>query len=121
MLITSNYNIMCNEKKTVIHIPKLRVRQYLLLFDISCYLKISLICSKFLMLKRTSLWQKNIKMLKILKNKFKKRRVKPKCSIDKKTKILPMLYQFHHQNLNVGLSAIISRKKFAIVNLFLIT
>ena len=43
-------------------------------------------------------------MLKVLKIKFKKRRVKPKCSIDKKTKILPILYQFHHQNLNVVLS-----------------
>ena len=50
---------MCNVKKTVIHIPKIRVGQYLLLFDISCYLKISLICTKFLILKRTSLWQKN--------------------------------------------------------------
>ena len=39
---------MCNVEKTVIHIPKLSVGQYLLLFDISYYLKISLICSKFL-------------------------------------------------------------------------
>ena len=31
---------MCNVKKTVIHIPKLRVGQYLLLFDVSYYLKI---------------------------------------------------------------------------------
>ena len=36
----SNYNNMCNVKKTVIHIPKLRVGQYLLLFDVSYYLKI---------------------------------------------------------------------------------
>ena len=64
-------------------------------------------------------------MLKILKIKFKKRRVKSKCSIDKKIKILPILYQFHHKNLYVDmyfyLSAIIFRKKFAIVNLFLIS
>ena len=62
---------------------------------------------------------------KNLKIKFQQIRVKPKCSIDNKTKILPILYQFHYQNLNVGmyfyLSAIISRKKFALVNLFLIT
>ena len=48
MLITSNYNTMGGAEKTVIHIPKLRVRQYLLLFDIRYCLKISLICSKFL-------------------------------------------------------------------------
>ena len=29
MLITSNYNTMGGAEKTVIHIPKLRVRQYL--------------------------------------------------------------------------------------------
>ena len=39
---------MCNVEKTVIHIPKLGVGQYLLLFDISYYLKTSLIYSKFL-------------------------------------------------------------------------
>ena len=51
MLITSNHNNMGNaKKKTVNHIPKpkLRVGQYLLLFDIRYYLKISLTCSKFL-------------------------------------------------------------------------
>ena len=98
-------------EKTVIHIPKLRAGQYLILFDISYYLKISLTKKK-----------RNAKNLKI---KFRQRQVKPKFSIDKKTKILPILYQFYHQNLNVGmyfyLSAIISRKKFAIVNLILIT
>ena len=67
--------------------------------------------------KRTLLWQKtrNAKNLKI---KFQQRRVKPKCSIDKKTKILPILFKFNHQNLNFEiyfyLCAIISRKKFAI-------
>ena len=34
MLITSNYKNMCNAKKTVTHISKLRDGQYLLLFDI---------------------------------------------------------------------------------------
>ena len=49
MLITSNYNDMGNgKKKTGIHIPKLRVGQYLFLFDIRYYFKISLTCSKFL-------------------------------------------------------------------------
>ena len=46
MLITSNYNNMGNAKKTVIHIPKLRVIQ--LLFDICYYLKNSLMYNKFL-------------------------------------------------------------------------
>ena len=55
---------MYNAKKPVIHIPKLRVAQYLLLFYISYYLKMSLICSKFLMQKRTVLGQKT-EMLKI--------------------------------------------------------
>ena len=55
---------MYNAKKPVIHIPKLRVAQYLLLFYISYYLKMSLICSKFLMQKRTLLGQKT-EMLKI--------------------------------------------------------
>ena len=36
------------KKKTGIHIPKLRVGQYLFLFDIRYYFKISLTCSKFL-------------------------------------------------------------------------
>ena len=126
-------------KKTVTH--KLRVGQYLLLFYISYYLKISLICSKFLIQIRTLLRQKmqNTKNLKIKfqqtrvkpkcsidkETKFQQRRVKTKCSIDKKTNILPILYQFHLKNLNVGmyfyLSATISRKKLALVNLFLIT
>ena len=123
MLIVSDHNNMCNVKKTVIHIPKLRVGQYLLLFDMSYYLKISLICSKFLILKRTLLWRK--KNAKNLKIKFQQRRVKPKYSIDEKPELLPIIYQFHHQNLNVGMyfyiSAIISGKKFALVNLFLIT
>ena len=49
MLITSNYNNIENAKKiTVIPISKLRVSQYLFLFDIRYYLKISLIYSKFL-------------------------------------------------------------------------
>ena len=48
MLITSNYNSMGNTEKTVIRIPKLKVGQYLLLFDIRYFLKIPLICSKFL-------------------------------------------------------------------------
>ena len=39
---------MENTNKTVIHIPKLRVGQYLFLFDICYYLKVSLIYSKFL-------------------------------------------------------------------------
>ena len=76
---------MCNvKKKTVTH--KLRVGQYLLLFYISYYLKVSLICSKFLIQIRTFLRQKmqNTKNLKI---KFQQRRVKPKCSIDKKTNL----------------------------------
>ena len=117
MLITSNYTNVCNVKKTVI--CKLRVGRYLLLFDISYYLKISLICSKFLTLLRQK--TRNAKNLKI---EFQQRRVKSKCSIDQKTKILPILYQFDHKNLNVGmyfyLSAIISQNKFALVNLFLI-
>ena len=62
---------------------------------------------------------------KNLKIRLQQRRVKSKCSIDKKIKILPILYQFHHKNLYVDmyfyLSAIIFRKKFAIVNLFLIS
>ena len=61
---------------------------------------------------------------KNLKIRLQQRRVKSKCSIDK-IKILPILYQFHHKNLYVDmyfyLSAIIFRKKFAIVNLFLIS
>ena len=65
--------------------------------------------------------RQNAKNLKI---KCQQRWVKPKCSIDKKTKT-PILYQFHDKNLNTGmyfyLSTIISRKKFALVNLFLIT
>ena len=40
MLRTSNCDNMGNAKKAVIHIPKLRVRQYLFLFDIPYYLKI---------------------------------------------------------------------------------
>ena len=127
MLIASNYN-MYNVKKTVIHIPKLRVGQYLLLFDINYYLKISPICSKFLMWKRTLLWQKKRKFKKKTKNlkiRFQQRRVKPKCSTDKKSKqLLPTPYQFHYRNLNFGMyfyvSALISRNKFALVNLFLI-
>ena len=55
-----------------------------------------------------------------MKIKFQQSWVKPKYSIDEKTKLLPILYQFHHQNLNVGmyfyLSAIISRKKFALLS-----
>ena len=47
MLIASNYNTKYNVEKPVIHIPKLRVGQYFLLFDMSYYLKITLICSKF--------------------------------------------------------------------------
>ena len=33
MLIASDYNNMSNMKKTVIHIPKFRVGQHLLLFE----------------------------------------------------------------------------------------
>ena len=62
---------------------------------------------------------------KNLKIRLQQRRVKSKCSIDKKIKILPILYQFHQKNLYVDmyfyLSAIIFRKKFAIANLFLIS
>ena len=47
MLITSYYGIKGNAKKTVIHIPKLRFTQYLFVFDISYYLKVSMIYSKF--------------------------------------------------------------------------
>ena len=54
---------MGNAKKTVIHNPKLRVGQYLLLFDIRYYLKISMIC-------RTFLKNRNAKNLKI---KFQQR------------------------------------------------
>ena len=39
---------MGNAKKTVIHIPKLRVGRYLFLFDVRQFLKISQIYSKFL-------------------------------------------------------------------------
>ena len=39
---------MGNAKKVLIHIPKLKVGQYLLLVDIRYCLKISLIYSKFL-------------------------------------------------------------------------
>ena len=49
------------------------------------------------------LWQKSSINAKNLKIKFEQRQVKPKCSMDKKTKILPILYQFHHQDLNVGM------------------
>ena len=60
------------------------------------------------------LWQKN-RNVKNLKTEFQQRRVKPKRSIDKKTKIFPILYQFYHQHLNVGmyfyLSAIICHSK----------
>ena len=58
--------------------------------------------SKFLKQKRTLLWQKN-RNAKNLKIKFQQRRGKPKCSLDKNTEILPILYQFHHQNLDVGM------------------
>ena len=50
---------MANAKKTLTHIPKLRVVQYLFLSEIRYYLKFSLIYSKFLLKKRTLLWQKN--------------------------------------------------------------
>ena len=66
--------------------------------------------------------KRNAKNLKI---KFQQRPVKQKCSIDKKTKLLPILDQSDHQNLNVEMyfyvSAIISRDKFALVDLFLMT
>ena len=55
-------------EKTVIHIPKLRVGQYLLVFDISYYLKISQICGKFLL----CFGIKNPEMLKIWELDFNK-------------------------------------------------
>ena len=39
---------MGNAKKKLIHIPKLRIGQYLLLCDLRYYLQISLIYSKFM-------------------------------------------------------------------------
>ena len=112
-------------KKNVTHIPQLRVGQYLLLFDISYYLKISLICSIWTLdIKKNFALAKN-RNAKNLKIKFQQRRIKSKCSIHKKTNILPILYYFHHQNLNVGmyfyLFAIISRKEFGLLSLFLLT
>ena len=60
-----------------------------------------------------------------LKIKFQPKRVKAKCSVDKKTKLLLILDQSDHQNLNVGMyfcvSPIISGNNFALVNLFLTT
>ena len=43
------------QKKSVIRIPKLEVGQYLFIFNISYYLKISLIYSKILTYKRKEL------------------------------------------------------------------
>ena len=77
---------MGNAQKFVIHIPKFRLGQNLFLFDINYYLKISLICSKFLILKKFCFGKpRNAKNLKI---KFQQRRVKPNYSIDKRTIIL---------------------------------
>ena len=68
MLITSNYNKM---DKAVIHVPKLRVGQYLLSFVIRYYLNITLTFSKFFIQRRTLLCQKN-KMLNTRKLNFNK-------------------------------------------------
>ena len=54
-------------EKTVIHISKFSVVQYLLLLDISYYLKYFLICSKFLIQKRTLLWQNKKQKTEMLK------------------------------------------------------
>ena len=58
---------MGNTNITVIHIPKLKVGQYLFSFDVRYYLKTILIYRKFLKSKRTLPWQKTgiIKNLKI--------------------------------------------------------
>ena len=56
---------MGNAKKTVINIPKLRVGQYLLLFDICNHLKTSVIYSRFFIYIKNLLWQKRHEMLKI--------------------------------------------------------
>ena len=63
--------------------PKFRTGQYLFLFHIRLYLKISLICSKFLKGKRTLLWLKSGSD-KGLKTKYQQRGVKLKVSIGKK-------------------------------------
>ena len=63
MLITSNYENMGNAKNTVIHILKLRVAQYVLLFDIRYYLKNSL----KQILEINLFWKKIPKYSKILK------------------------------------------------------
>ena len=114
---------MCNAEKTVIYIPKLSIGQYLILFDIIYYLKCPDL-QQILDIKKNFALAKRLNS-KNLKIRLQQRRVKSKCSIDKKIKILPILYQFHHKSLYVDmyfyLSAIISRKKFAIVNLFLIS
>lgn len=68
MLITSNYENMGNAKNTVIHILKLRVAQYLLLFDIRYYLKNSL----KQILEINLFWKKIPKYSKILKLSSKK-------------------------------------------------
>ena len=72
MLITSNYENMGNAKNTVIHILKLRVAQYLLLLDIRYHLKNSL----KEILEINFVLEKDPKILKNFKIKFKKRGVK---------------------------------------------
>ena len=63
--------------------PKFRTGQYLFLFHIRLYLKISLICSKFLKGKRTLLLLKSGSD-KGLKTKYQQRGAKLKVSIGKK-------------------------------------
>ena len=87
MLITSNYDNLGNAKNTVIHILNFRVAQYLLLFDIRYYLKNSL----KEILEINFVLEKDPKILKNFKIKFKKRGVKVKCSLDKRTMILQFL------------------------------
>ena len=99
MLITINYNNMGNAKKTVIHNPKLRIGQYLLLFDIRYYLKISLICSKFFK-------NRNAKNFKI---KFQQREL-TKMFNRWKCYTSPILYHFLQQHLISSIVIEIVRK-----------
>ena len=58
------------QKKSVIRIPKLEVGQYLFIFNISYYLKISLIYSKILTYKRKELFSEKKKKKKKRCQKF---------------------------------------------------
>ena len=73
-------------KKTVTHISKHKASQYLVLFNIRYYLKISLIYSKFLKQRKS--------LAKNLKIKFQQKRVKLKCSIDERTILLQFFATF---------------------------